>query len=408
MCNWKLITNSQGRNSNMRKKRFLAVVLSAAMVMGNAVMASASVSFNENDEGQVQTLTGVGTIEGGISENVFCVVVPTTPSSDSTFDYILDPQGLIAATQGARYVSGADINTHGNAQRKISINATGGYDESTLYFAQSVNGTDKVKLSPISDVYTITNKSTMEVDVSMNAKLTEKSGSKVKISTNKTFTDDKDDTTMWIDVQTQKVDRDADLANDKWSAGITVSGADPNYTAKATMDDARKFYVKRENKSTPSGYEFVIPSQNSTGLSESQNKYSTYNFRLTGSCNAAADWSGITTGAPDVTITYYLNESVKAEPSIAAAERVKTLTQDQAATVTCDFGSGSAAATKIDRIEQAGAVFNKDNYEVNGNVVTFKETYVNALLSKADFTERVHTIVFDDANQTKIDVTLKK
>lgn len=116
------------------------------MVMGSSVTAFA-------DEG---SQTGTGDIEGIVNTDVFSVVLPT--ATEETYKFILDPQGLIAATDSAAY-SGATF--------------TG----SNLYFnsAENVYGDTSAVLTAI-------NKSSFDVDIDLKATLTDYDGLAVKSS----------------------------------------------------------------------------------------------------------------------------------------------------------------------------------------------------------------------------------
>jgi len=120
----------------MFKKRLLALTLAATMVMGSSVTAFA-------EEG---SQTGTGDIEGIVNTDVFSVVLPT--ATDATYKFILDPQGLIEATNSAAY-SGATFT--GN----------------NLYFKSAAD-----TYGDTSAVLTAVNKSSFGVDINLKATLT--------------------------------------------------------------------------------------------------------------------------------------------------------------------------------------------------------------------------------------------
>ena len=118
----------------MRTKRFLSVVLSAAMIAGSSVTAFAATATTSPAHG---TLTGKGSMEGIVDLDVFRVDVPTTPTSGVTdLDFIMDPQELIKATDGKRYLSTNAANTSG-----ISVNSKADIEMGTVYFVTSDNTT---------------------------------------------------------------------------------------------------------------------------------------------------------------------------------------------------------------------------------------------------------------------------
>lgn len=84
-------------------KRIAAVVLAATMSLGTALTAVAA------DPG---TSTGTGSYEGGaLKYPTLSVTLPTIP--DKTYDYIADPNGLIAATSNAKYSGATFTGTTG-------------------------------------------------------------------------------------------------------------------------------------------------------------------------------------------------------------------------------------------------------------------------------------------------------
>ena len=74
-------------------KKILAGVLATSMVMGSSVVVLA-------DEGRT---TGSGKVEGSTSDKVFRVELPTIAENDDTFNYIIDPLGLIEEAGADRY-----------------------------------------------------------------------------------------------------------------------------------------------------------------------------------------------------------------------------------------------------------------------------------------------------------------
>ena len=75
-------------------KRFLAVSLAATMVMGSSVTVFAA------DEGG--STSGSGSVDIVEATDIFQVELPTVPENDTTFNYILDPTGVIAETDAAK------------------------------------------------------------------------------------------------------------------------------------------------------------------------------------------------------------------------------------------------------------------------------------------------------------------
>ncbi len=145
----------------MRKKRFLAVLMATSMVLGNSVVALAEEKTTSPAQG---SLDGTVTVEGVVDPDVFDVVLPTVSSTEvkDAFNFVMDPQGLIEATNAARYTS-TNAATGG-----LAVSASG-FDPGTLYFARTVSDGSTPKIGPSSNELTIINKGTMDVNVSVKA-----------------------------------------------------------------------------------------------------------------------------------------------------------------------------------------------------------------------------------------------
>ncbi len=379
----------------MRKKRFLATILAASMVMGNVVMASASsitqtgVSHNaagSNIPEVTQQVTGTGYLSDTVQDKVFRVVVPAqrTAGEADLFDFIMDPQQLIKATGGSKYISGADLAVG----KKVSINSYSEQD-STLYFVNSANGVKT--LSNTSDALEIINKSTMDVDVSVNASVTT-TGTGLTVSTDKTFKDNKNPSVYL-----------AMIANGKADAAVTLSTGDAR-VATGTMGNAKEFYVVSENNGSVS---YNIPSMNATtGKAESENAYKKFTFQLTGAVNKDADWvNPQVTGTANVAITYHLTEHVDKAPSIAQTSYRMSSGQD--VDINVDLGVATAISSIKYSVTSGEKVLDPTNYQLSNGVLKIKSAYIDSVIS-AGVNSRSFTIEFNDAAKTKVIVTLAR
>ena len=84
----------------MKFKKRLAVLLSAAMVMGMTVPAGATV-LSTNEVPGSDSKTGHGEKEAHLEREVANIILPTI--SDNAFDFTVDPERLVRDTQGARF-----------------------------------------------------------------------------------------------------------------------------------------------------------------------------------------------------------------------------------------------------------------------------------------------------------------
>ena len=131
-------------------KRIAALGLAFTMVLGSGVTAFAEDNDVTANQSSATEITGTGT-EDYVNKNVMKVTLPTADRMNEIFDYRLDPQGLIAKSKS--YAGTAVTGT-----------ATG------MVFLNTANG--KNTISNTSDPLTITNKSSIPVDMSVEVKLT--------------------------------------------------------------------------------------------------------------------------------------------------------------------------------------------------------------------------------------------
>ena len=129
----------------MKHYKLVAGVMTAVMVLGNSLVALA-------DSGST---TGQGDLDIAQESAIFSVVLPTVPEDSSPFDYIVDPEGVIKITDAAKY-DGATFE-----------------EGQTVYFANTSGTTD---YSHVSDTLVATNKSTMDVTITVEATVAEADG----------------------------------------------------------------------------------------------------------------------------------------------------------------------------------------------------------------------------------------
>lgn len=123
---------------NKKMKKLLALMLAGTMTMGMGVTAFAADATSGDAEGS-------GELEGHVERDVLSVTLPTNVDA-GTFKYIIDPEGLIAETDNAKY---ADAT----------------FEEGASVFFQSADKTytkDSKKLK-------VTNKGTVNADVTVTA-----------------------------------------------------------------------------------------------------------------------------------------------------------------------------------------------------------------------------------------------
>lgn len=118
-------------------KKFASLVWIVTFVTNSSITVSAE-NLGQGSE------IGVGEVEGSVKTDIYQVVLPT--DTKGIFDFILDPQGLINKTNAAAY----DGDT---------------FEDGATVFFKRTEGQAEVDYSNTSDFVTITNKSSIAVNV---------------------------------------------------------------------------------------------------------------------------------------------------------------------------------------------------------------------------------------------------
>lgn len=232
-----------------KTKKILALALAAAMTLAPTAICSAdAVTSSPATGGSVSD----GNFEGWIEKEVFSVTLPT--QSDNAFDFIVDPQNLISDSNNAASANHANVTTEG---------AVGVYFKQGSGYAAS------------SDALTVENQSSMDVNVSVDAKLTITSGDSVNLVTAGAVTSDIATSSSALDlsISVNQVTTNAVeyISNETNTASLTTTMA---------AIDADNFEITYNG-----GYKYAMK-QGTTDKTVAK-------FYLTGSCNTAADWSTV-------------------------------------------------------------------------------------------------------------------
>lgn len=277
----------------MNYKRILALSLAGVMALGNS-----SAVFAADKEGNA---TGEGETQYVAESDVFDVVFPTTTDHATTFDYLLDPDGLIAKTNGDRY-TGKAFN-----------------DGKSVYFLRSAKvdgtvngtaGTGNCDYTDSSDEIKIVNKSTQAVSLKVTAKVAAVDG--IKMATDKNFPDSEGtgtstDTELYLALIGTDGTTPTEKAITTDGTELTASiGADANaYTVKwdAAANDGKGEYKRvLTDAAQAAGY----------------NGFKSYSFQVTGKCNTGTgiDWSGLTENAPKIDLVWSVKDFMITGPQV--------------------------------------------------------------------------------------------
>lgn len=240
-------------------------------LFGTAVTenSSSAPSFPEGT-GEFGFGSGTGNVEDIVDKNVFNVILPTAPETDS-LDFILDPQKLITATNGAKFPNGTQFES-----------------DATLFFA---NSGSNVSYSSTSDEFTAYNLSSADVEISVKGKISNADGI--------TFTKNTpvDNTAQ---VQLAIVGPDESAYFEQSDDGIT---AELIGTINAVAGDDSFKVVYND---TTNSYSYTLDSS----ITTSSDKISKFTFKLSGS--AAYDslgkaWFNIADIQPKIDLVWEIN-----------------------------------------------------------------------------------------------------
>jgi hypothetical protein len=306
-------------------KRFSKFVALATTI----TMLAAPVSVFAADPTEVTTspasgsATASGELEGWVDKEVFCVELPTIDEDDTTFQFVLDPQNLIGQT--------ADTNS-----KQLASGVSSG---DGLYFTVTDG------LSSTSEALTATNKSSVDVDISVSATLTNYTG--VTLSSDKDLSGDADKNSIYLALVAsgEAVSSNA-LANGTATYEGTLASADAAYAV--TLDNGEYGYTLDENYA---------------------GEFDSVDFYLTGKCNqnADVDWSSLTDIAPTVTVKWTLSAASTgylSAKSVSATSNTVNVTLPDGVTLKSLSSSNKAVTMK------AGS-----QYTYKNNVLTFTTAF---------------------------------
>lgn len=227
----------------MKLKKILVAALAVTMIMGSSSMA-----FAAEQKGQGE---GSGDLDIVKNSDVFSVVIPT--DSGTTFDYIVDPLGVIKDTNAEKY--GNKSFDH-NGDPTVFFQNT---DVTSTEAPYNYTGTSN-KLKAI-------NKSTKKVDVKVEATLTDTSEVTMVEASAATGTSD---TLLNLQLQGD---------NSKSEKIVTSAEISDEIAAKANAYETK--YVNGE-----------YVKQIKSGLEDKD--FPKYEFWLTGAANPSSSWQDVT------------------------------------------------------------------------------------------------------------------
>lgn len=348
----------------MKLRKLTALILSLVMMMSLSVTAFAGTE----KEG---SLTGDGKVEAIYDSDVFNVVLPTVDENTTTFDFVLDPQGVLYDTKDTNqyYFNG----------------------KSSLYFTNIVDDV-YYYMTDTSDELSILNKSSFDVEVSLSAEV-------------------------------KNLDEDVSLYYESDFVGtnpeIYLALTDGTNTKAITAEGGK---LTGKINFRPDSYELTSEQDSgkyyySYGLKEDLDDsdfydYYEYKFQLTGACNVAADWSELGGITPQVEVTWSVDKYYSGSSPVATALNVTVAESIDLVAAGLNAGSGDKAATGIKEIKfpadtELTSTQKKYVSAGTGLTVNVSSTGVSKITS-GDVTNYSFIVVLNDIKNTEVTVTLKK
>jgi len=344
-----------------KSKKFMAIALVATMVFGSSLTAFAEdpVTSGGSD--------GSGASEGHLEKKVLNVILPTT-TGVTPFNYTMDPERLIRATDGAKYAEGTTFPAEAT--------------DTGVYFLTAAN-----TYANESNALTVTNKSSCDVTLSVKVKATATAGGKDIALAESSTVATTGDPNLYLGLKVG--DETTVVSATEQTVTTTIAGLPDNFETTVETVDSNKVYAYKEI-SGASGWK-------------------TKDISLEGAVSnlpVATD-----TTAPTVNVTWsYAEAPTDAAPSITTTEYTVDGTADAAVTV--NLGAGTLAATGISEItfkSTTGAVRTLDAnlYSLAGTTLTISKEQISAWVG-AGVTSREYTIKFNDTAETTKTITMNK
>lgn len=349
-------------------KRFLAMGLAATMVLGSSLAVFADDSTSGGS-------TGAGSTEGHVDEHVISVTLPTVADGETPFNYTVDPERLVDATDGTRYGSVSfteDAKENGvyfltkteateDTYEEVDKTTVSTPDSGTTYYTESggvyTAATNLTSWDADTVYYTKTSgQAAGTVYDSKSEKLEAKSMSSADVNLIVEVAASDDANIELVDTKPGSDANDAQLylalvvgddttvikSGETVSKEVAIAGVDSNF--KATWDSTSEKYV----------YSVV----------DNPSDWNTASFYLTG---VASNASAKDVTVPTLTVTWKYEDPTEAStsPSLSATE-IST----SANTVTVSNGTVSGIVlTKADGTETT--LTESKHYTIDGDVITF-------------------------------------
>ena len=342
-----------------RFKKITAMAVAATMLVSSGLTVLA--------EGNEGSDSGSGEYEGYVDKtSVFSVKVPT--SAANVFDFFVDPNGLLAETDYARFGDG--------------VSATDFESGASLFFTRTVGGSVTEKYGKDSNAVELVNMSSYEVDVQVTASIEGADGITFSNTANVSSAQDP---TLYLAIVSGDTTKAITTEGGMFTG--TISGNDANFEIQ--WDSASNKYV----------YKLIAGTTEDSPTSP----WGKTSFNLTGACGGI--WTEKQAEvSPVVTLTWKVTDPYAQEaPSLAKTEY--EYVAGQTLSIPVNLGLGDLAATKIATVEYVNGTtkgsLGANRWSFSNGKLNFSGDYLGLFTGS-----RTHIITFDDAAKTKVEIVL--
>lgn len=317
--------------SKKNLKRFAAVILAATMAFGSAMTVFAEGEGDTSATPAAGVAEGTGSYEGGeMKYPTLSVTLPTIPAG--TYDYIADPNGLIAATSNEKYANAKFTGTTG------------------IFFKTGKDSSDATKdaYTEKSAAQTVTNENAQDLDVTVKLEQKTAGDAIIQYAESATFASDDKANKLYLAVTD-------DAATNPNVAALSANGA---AVVKTTVAGVTANYAPGYN-TTDGKYEYTLKDE--ADLTD----WNDCSFILTGAINTNATWGDNVT-FPEIKVTWSYKEHTDAYVSataVSASSKALTLSMPNNVTI-----------SKVELTLNGGnpiTLARENQYTVNDTTLTF-------------------------------------
>lgn len=354
-------------------KKILATALAATMVI------SASFTAFAEDTAPVTegSADGTGSNEGHVDKDVVDVVLPT--NTTDTFNYTMDPERLITATDAAKYAEGTVFPEK---------NDTG------VYFL-----TDTNTYGNTSNTVQVINKGAVDQMLTVKAKLTASDGGKDIPILNAAPATDATTAGLYLTATVAKATQALSTTETSWI--INLTGNADNYEV-AVKDNKYVFQKKTSDLAPWKAADIAVTGAVTNGVAVAADTTApkiTLTWKFEAIPETAPSWTS------GITLSDYTDAPANAAPSIATT--AYTVTATDPLNVTVNLGAGEKAATGISSVvnKGTGSELNSTAYSFSGTTLTFSKDHLGKWVTVGG-AARTYVVKFNDTEKTEVELVL--